>query len=75
MSDLTNLIKTVETTLHQIANQASKLGVGLQNVAPGKAPLANSSVEYLLYTAANIEQIAEEVESLTPRTKSSPNNK
>lgn len=66
MSDLAILAASVKTTLLDIAKQASALGVGLQNAAPGdKLGVPNSSVQYLLETSELLTKIANECEALS----------
>lgn len=59
------LITTLHTAaqeMHQIAKQAYALATGLQNAAPPGAAL--QSVQYLLETAAQLEQTGSEIEKL-----------
>lgn len=60
MSDLIILAASVKTTLLEIARNASALGVGLQNAAPGGTP--NNSVQYLLTISETLVKYAEECE-------------
>jgi hypothetical protein len=60
MSDLAIVAASLKNTLLEISKQASALGVGLQNAAPGeKVGAANNSVQYLLETSKGIAKIAE----------------
>ena len=66
MSDIAIIAASVQATLKEIAKQASALGTGLQNAAPGeKAGTPNNSIQYLLSTAENIAKVAEECGKLT----------
>ena len=48
MTDLALVIASAETTLHEMARQASGLANGLKNAAPGdKKNTPNKSIEYL----------------------------
>lgn len=60
MSDAVVLAASFKTSLLEIARQASALGNGLQNAAPGGPATPNSSVSYLLGAAENITRIAAE---------------
>jgi hypothetical protein len=61
MTDNAVLAATIKTTLLEIAKQASALGTGLLNAAPGdKSGTPNNSVSYLLNTSENLTKIAEE---------------
>lgn len=65
MSDVQIVTATIKTTLLEIAKQASTLGAGLQNAAPGdKAGAPNTSIQYLLATADKMQRLAEECEKL-----------
>lgn len=65
MSELMIWAATVKTTLREIAKQASALGTGLQNAAPGdKSGVPNNSVQYLVDTAEQLDQVAEEIEKM-----------
>ena len=64
MSDVDILAATVKTSLREIAKQASALGVGLQNAAPGdKGETPNNSVQYLLGIAEELANIADECDA------------
>jgi len=66
MSDIAIIAASVQATLKEIAKQASALGTGLQNAAPGeKAGTPNNSIQYLLSTAENIAKVSEECGKLT----------
>jgi hypothetical protein len=67
MSELTILSASVKSTLHDIARQASALGVGLQNAAPGDKSNAtpNNSVQYLVAIADHLQKVAEACEKLS----------
>ena len=61
MTDDAVLTATIKTTLLEIARQASALGTGLYNAAPGdKTGTPNNSVSYLLAASENLTKIAEE---------------
>lgn len=65
MSDLAILTASVKKTLLDISKQAQALGIGLQNAAPGdKIGTPNNSVQYLLDTALNLQECAEECSKL-----------
>jgi hypothetical protein len=67
MSDTAILAASVKITLLEIAKQASALGVGLQNAAPGeKTGVPNNSVQYLLNISTNITKIAADCEKFQP---------
>lgn len=73
MSDTDILEATIKSTLREIAKQASALGIGLQNAAPGdKGDTPNNSVQYLLTIADELAKVAEENDSSQPE---SPQNK
>lgn len=71
MSDLAILAASIKTTLLEVAKQASALGIGLQNAAPGdKLGTPNNSVQYLLSTSESLAKLAEicdKLSSATPR--------
>lgn len=61
MSDTDILAVTVRNALREIAKQASALGMGLQNAAPGdKGDTPNQSVQYLLGIAEEIAKAADD---------------
>lgn len=61
MSELAIITASMQGTLKEIAKQASALGTGLQNAAPGdKLGTPNNSVQYLLAIAETLDQVAEE---------------
>lgn len=61
MSDLAIIAASVKNTLLEISKQASALGIGLQNAAPGEGTSSpNNSVQYLLETSASLVKIAED---------------
>jgi hypothetical protein len=60
-------IENVHVVTHEmrgLANQVYILATGLQNAAPPGASL--QSVQYLLETAAQLEQISQDAEKLLP---------
>jgi hypothetical protein len=62
MKMTTNNIRIVKSTLHELASQVYILATGLQNAAPpGPSPV---SVQYLLETAAQLEQTSNNIETL-----------
>jgi hypothetical protein len=64
MGDTDILEATIKSTLREIAKQASALGIGLQNAAPGdKGDAPNNSVQYLLTIADELAKMAEESDS------------
>ena len=64
MSDSDILAATVKSALREIAKQASALGVGLQNAAPGdKTDKPNNSVQYLLNIADELAKIADDFDA------------
>lgn len=71
MSDTDILAATIKSTLSEIAKQASALGVGLQNAAPGDKP--NHSVQYLLSIADELSKLANDGSS--PSSGSSKENR
>lgn len=46
--------------LHQIANQAYNLAMGLQNAAPPQAT-TGSSIKYLIEISLKLEQLSQEI--------------
>lgn len=65
-NDLLTLIADTKSTFQEIAKQASNLGAGLQNAAPGnQAGTPNVSIQYLLETADRMNALAEECDTLT----------
>lgn len=71
MSDTDILAATVKSTLHEIAKQASALGVGLQNAAPGdKNDTPNNSVQYLISIGEELVKAAEDSNSFPSESKS-----
>jgi hypothetical protein len=63
----TNTIRMVKSSLHELASQVYILATGLQNAAPpGPSP---ASVQYLLESAAQLEQTSNNVENLLSLTK------
>lgn len=63
MSDLSILAAMAKATLQEVAKQASGLGTGLQNAAPGdKTNTPNNSVEYLLAISDALEKSARKCE-------------
>ena len=60
MTDLALITASTKGTLVEISKQASALGIGLQNAAPGdKAGMSNASVQYLLESSEGLVKIAE----------------
>lgn len=60
MSDLAVITASTKVSLLEISKQASALGIGLQNAAPGEREGAlNTSVQYLLEIAAELHKKAE----------------
>ncbi len=61
-----NEMSSVKNALHQVANQAYNLAMGLQNAAPipsqGSSP--PRSVQYLLETSLHINKISKAIEEL-----------
>lgn len=71
MSDTDILAATIKSSLRDVAKQASALGVGLQNAAPGdKSDAPNNSVQYLLTIADEIAKLADD-NDLPPSESSS----
>lgn len=71
MSDTDILAATIKSALREVAKQASALGVGLQNVAPGdKGDKPNNSVQYLLTIADELAKLADDND--LPPSESSP---
>ena len=71
MSDTDILAATIKSALRDVAKQASALGVGLQNAAPGdKGDAPNKSVQYLLTIADEIAKLADDHD--LPSSESSP---
>lgn len=69
MTDIAIVAASVKTTLLEIAKQASALGVGLQNAAPGdKTGTPNKSVQYLLEASDHMTEIAAKCEKLKVTT-------
>ncbi len=72
MSDIAIIAGFARTTLLEVAKQASALGVGLQNAAPGdKGHAPNKSVQYLLEIHDYLTEKAVELEAFlvpTPPT-------
>ncbi|OGT63267.1 MAG: hypothetical protein A3E85_06155 [Gammaproteobacteria bacterium RIFCSPHIGHO2_12_FULL_45_12] len=67
MSDASILTAQIKTSLLDIARQASLLGDGLQNAAPGeKAVSPNASVQYLLTIAEELTRMAEACDDFMP---------
>lgn len=65
MTDLAIIRATAKTSLLEIAKQATALGNGLQNAAPGdRAGAPNNSVQYLLSIADSLTKTAEDCEKL-----------
>lgn len=65
MSEMAIIAASMKSTLKEIAKQATALGTGLQNAAPGdKTGAPNNSVQYLLSVAENLAKIAEECDKL-----------
>lgn len=65
MSEMAIIAASMKSTLKEIAKQATALGTGLQNAAPGdKTGAPNNSVQYLLSIAENLGKIAEECDKL-----------
>ena len=66
MSDAAIVAASVKLALTDIAKQASALGSGLQNAAPGdKTGTPNNSVSYLLAISDHLSKIAEECGKFT----------
>jgi len=67
MSVLTDMTAT-KNALHEIANQAYNLAMGLQNAAPAQAMQGSGgppkSVQYLLETSLQINKISKIIEEL-----------
>ncbi len=61
MSDTAIFAASAKSSLLEIAKQATALGVGLQNAAPGdKAGMPNPSIQYLLDVSEVLTKIAED---------------
>lgn len=61
MSEIAILAASVKSSLLEISKQASALGIGLQNAAPGeKLGMPNNSVQYLLEISEVLAKLAEE---------------
>lgn len=60
MSDFAVIAASMQSSLQEIAKQAESLGTGLQNAAPSvRFGASNSSVQYLLSIAEELNKIAE----------------
>ncbi|HSW69336.1 MAG TPA: hypothetical protein VLI69_04155 [Gammaproteobacteria bacterium] len=59
-----NEMSAVKNALHEIANQAYNLAMGLQNAAPVQAESSGppKSVQYLLETSLHINKISKIIE-------------
>lgn len=65
MSELAIWAATIKTSLRDIGKQASALGTGLQNAAPGdKTGAPNNSVQYLTETSEQLEHVVEQIEKM-----------
>ena len=65
MIDLAIITASMKTTFLEVAKQASALGTGLQNAAPGdKSGAPNPSIQYLLTIADKLVKLAEDCDKL-----------
>lgn len=65
MSELAIWAATIKTAIRDIGKQAAALGTGLQNAAPGdKTGTPNNSVQYLVDTSEQLEQVVEKIEKM-----------
>ena len=65
MTDTAIITALAKTSLQDVAKQASALGAGLLNAAPGdKVGVPNNSVQYLLETAEALIKIADECDKV-----------
>lgn len=70
MSDIAIITATAKTTILEVAKQASALGTGLLNAAPGdKTGTPNNSIQYLLTAADDLAKFAEECDKLLSSAK------
>lgn len=66
MNEVALLVESVKHKMQEIAKQASTLGNGLLNAAPGeKADTPNASVTYLLTIAETINKTTSEIDKLS----------
>ena len=56
-------VRLIKSKLHELASQVYILATGLQNAAPPGSP--GKSVQYLLETAAQLEQTSSALDSMT----------
>lgn len=55
-------VNAAKSILHEIANQAYGLAMGLQNAAPAQAGGPTKSVQYLLETSLQINKLSKALE-------------
>lgn len=65
-------IRMIKNKIHELASQVYILATGLQNAAPPGAP--GKSVQYLLETAAHLEEMSHRIESVLLEDFSQPNS-
>ncbi len=57
-------MNAAKNTLHEIANQAYGLAMGLQNAAPSQVGGPSKSVQYLLETSLQINKVSKILEDI-----------
>lgn len=73
MTDIAVLATSIKTTLLEVAKQASTLGIGLQNAAPGeKRGVPNYSVQYLLEVSQALKQGAAQCDEFISASSDTP---
>jgi len=63
-------VKMIKNKMHELASQVYILATGLQNAAPPGPP--GKSVQYLLETAAQLEELSNRVETVLLENLSQP---
>lgn len=58
------MVSEVQKILHEIANQAYNLAMGLQNAAPPQAT-TGTSIKYLIEISLKLEHLSQEMGLLT----------
>ena len=65
MSDIAIITASAKTTIQEVAKQASALGTGLLNAAPGDiSGTPNNSIQYLLAISDELGKIVEQCDKL-----------
>lgn len=73
MADLEEIAVSVAVRLQEIAQQAARLGAGLQNAAPAdQAGTQNPSIQYLLAVSDVLGKSAKECIMLGPKHMHAP---